>query len=44
MTRWQRMDLLARHYMEMTERAQRIRGTGWKGLVQAVVSKVLGFG
>lgn len=44
MTRWQRMDLLARHHVELAERGKRIRGKGWKALLGAVVSRVLGFG
>jgi len=44
MARWQRADLLVRHQLELVERARSIRGKGWKGLLQAIVSKVLGFG
>lgn len=44
MTRWQRMDLLLRHQLELVERAKKLRGKGWQAMANAVVSRLLGFG
>lgn len=44
MTRWQRMDLLLRHQLELVERAKKLRGKGWQTMLNAVVSRLLGFG
>lgn len=43
MTRWQRMDLLLRHQLELVERAKALRGQGWQVMVNAVVGRMLGF-
>ena len=43
MTRWQRVDLLARCQLEKRARAGALRGKGWREVLQAVVAKALGF-
>ncbi len=41
MTRWQRMDLLARHDLRRALQARALQGKGWKAILNAVISKVL---
>ena len=41
MTRWQRMDLLARHNLEVAGRAKALRGKGWKVILNAIISRLL---
>jgi hypothetical protein len=44
MTRWQRLDFLARWQAERQAMADRAKRGGWKELVGLVVGKVLGLG
>lgn len=42
LTRWQRQDLLARHRMEIKVRAGIIKQNKLQGLINVLVSKILG--
>ena len=42
LTKWQRLDLLARHRMDVKMRAGQIKQKKLEGLVGVIVAKVLG--
>lgn len=42
MTRWQVLHFALRHRMAAQQRAKSVQGKGWKGMLSAVVSRVLG--
>ncbi len=44
MARWQVLDFVARRALERKQTAQKLRGKGWREMVSAVVSRLLGLG
>lgn len=44
MTRWQVLDHVLRTRLAAQQRAKSIQGKGWRGILGAVVSRILGVG